>query len=129
MTVETLGEINITTQVLETIAAKAASEVEGVHKLHASLQNEVGEFFGMNPSRVGAKVKRQGSDIHIDVEVHLQYGYSVPEVAVKVQQRVKEQILFMTDLVVQEVNVHVVTIETETAKPADYLHLSDEREA
>ena len=100
MTVETLGEINITTRVLETIAAKAASEVEGVHKLHASLQNEVGEFFGMNPSRVGAKVKRQGSDIHIDVEVHLQYGYSVPEVAVKVQQRVKEQILFMTDLVV-----------------------------
>ena len=40
----------------------------------------------------------------------------------------KEQILFMTDLVVQEVNVHVVSIETEPASEQEYLHLDEEFE-
>lgn len=123
-----LGEINITTNVLESIAAKAASEVEGVFKLHTRLQNEIGGFFTRDRDRLGAKVSREANDIAIDVEIRISYGYSVPEVALKVQERVREQILFMTDLVVQEVNVHVVSIATEPAKE-DYLHLDEELES
>lgn len=123
-----LGEINITTGVLESIAAKAASEVEGVHKLHASVQNEIGGFMTRNRDRIGVKVRRENNAIAIDTEIRLNYGYSVPEVAIKVQERVKEQILFMTDLVVQEVNVHVVSIETEPTSDYDYLHLDEETE-
>ena len=93
-TVAPLGEINITTGVLEAIAAKAVSEVEGVYQLHKSFQTEVGGFFGMNPDRVGARVRRDDSEIAIDVKIDLKYGYSVPEVAMKVQQKVKEQIFF-----------------------------------
>lgn len=121
-----LGEINITTNVLESIAAKAASEVDGVFKLHARLQNEIGGFFTRDRDRLGAKVTREANDIAIDVEISINYGSSVPEVALKVQERVKEQILFMTDLVVQEVNVHVISIETEPAKEHEYLHLEEE---
>ena len=120
-----LGEINITTNVLESIAAKAASEVDGVFKLHARLQNEIGGFFTRDRDRLGAKVTREANDIAIDVEISINYGSSVPEVALKVQERVKEQILFMTDLVVQEVNVHVISIETEPAKEHEYLHLEE----
>ena len=123
-----LGEININTGVLESIAAKAASEVEGVHKLHASVQNEIGGFMTRNRDRIGVKVRRENNAIAIDTEIRLNYGYSVPEVAIKVQERVKEQILFMTDLVVQEVNVHVVSIETEPTSDYDYLHLDEETE-
>lgn len=117
-----LGEINITTGVLESIAAKAASEVEGVYKLHASVQNEIGGFVTRSRDRIGVKVRREENAIVIDTEIRLQYGFSVPEVAIKVQERVKEQILFMTDLAVQEVNVHVLSVETE---PAEYM--SDEQ--
>ena len=124
-TVAPLGEINITTGVLEAIAAKAVSEVEGVYQLHKSFQTEVGGFFGMNPDRVGARVRRDDSEIAIDVKIDLKYGYSVPEVAMKVQQKVKEQIFFMTDLVVQEVNVHVASIQTEASQAVDYLHLDE----
>ncbi|UUX34236.1 Asp23/Gls24 family envelope stress response protein [Fundicoccus culcitae] len=120
------GEINITLSVLETIAAKAASEVEGVNKMHSSFQKEVGGFFGMDRERMGATVKRDGNNLSIDVQIHLQYGYSVPDVAFKVQERVKEQILFMTDLVVQEVNVHVVSIDTNPNRETAYLNLDDE---
>lgn len=120
-----LGEINITTGVLESIAAKAATEVKGVSKLHARFHGEVGELLGLDKLSTGAKIKRQDNFMSIDVTIHLQYGYSVPEVALKVQQKVKEQILFMTDLVVQEVNVHVVSIETELVHQTEMLHLSE----
>ena len=43
----------------------------------------------MNPDRVGARVRRDDSEIAIDVKIDLKYGYSVPEVAMKVQQKVK----------------------------------------
>lgn len=79
----------------------------------------------MNPDRVGARVRRDDSEIAIDVKIDLKYGYSVPEVAMKVQQKVKEQIFFMTDLVVQEVNVHVASIQTEASQAVDYLHLDE----
>ncbi len=123
-----LGEINITTGVLESIAAKAASEVEGVYKLHASVQNEIGGFVTRNRDRIGVKVRRESNAIAIDTEIRLKYGFSVPDVAIKIQEKVKEQILFMTDLVVQEVNVHVVSIETEPTSDHDYLHLDEETE-
>ena len=77
------------------------------------------------PDRVGARVRRDDSEIAIDVKIDLKYGYSVPEVAMKVQQKVKEQIFFMTDLVVQEVNVHVASIQTEASQAVDYLHLDE----
>lgn len=124
--VKALGEINITRSVLESIAAKAATEVKGVYGLHAKLQKEVGGLLGYNTQSMGAKVYRQDNSMSIDVKIDLKYGYSVPEVAMKVQQKVKEQILFMTDLVVDQVNVHVASIETEPEKAIDYLHLDTE---
>ena len=63
-----LGEINITTGVLESIAAKAASEVEGVYKLHASVQNEIGGFVTRSRDRIGVKVRREENAIVIDTE-------------------------------------------------------------
>ena len=43
----------------------------------------------------------------------------------KVQHKVNEPIFFMTDLVVQEVNVHVASIQTEASQAVDYLHLDE----
>lgn len=124
-TAEQLGEINITTAVLETIAAKAASKVEGAYLMHPSFQKVSGGFFNFEREKTGAKVKRQGYDISIDLDIRVRYGYSVPEVAMAVQERVKEQILFMTDLVVTQVNVHVLSVETENNNEG-HLNKADE---
>ncbi len=108
-----LGDVNISTVVLETISSKAASEIPGVVCDDSTLQTEIGSFIGLNRNRVDSKVKiTDVGAICVDVKIRVAYSYSVPEVALLVQQAVKEQILFMTDLVVQEVNVHVVSIET-----------------
>lgn len=106
-----LGEINVTTGVLEDIAAKAASEIKGV--LTRQLKIEAGKLFRFQSTGVTAKMQQDSGRIIIDINVSVAYGCNVPIVAAAIQDKVKEQILFMTDLVVSEVNVHVQSIETE----------------
>lgn len=120
-----LGEINITTSVLETIAAKAATKVEGLFHSNQNYQKVSGAFFSVDREKIGAKVRHEGNHIEIDLDIRVRYGYSVPEVAMNVQNRVKEQILFMTDLVIDTVNVHVLSIETDPVS-APVFHLGDE---
>lgn len=105
------GEINITTGVLENIAAEAASEIPGV--ISQAPKSETGKLFRMEGNGVNAKIHQENQQFVIDVSIKIRYGYSVPEVALDVQERIKEQILYMTDIVVGEVNVHVLSIETD----------------
>lgn len=114
---DNLGEIKITTGVLESIAAQAASEIEGVVSNVTGFQKEVGNFLGMDRDRINTKITIEEEQIIVNLDIRVLYGYSVPEIAVAIQDKVKEQILFMTDLAVQEVNVHILTVETES--PAD----------
>lgn len=120
-----LGEINITTSVLETIAAKASRKVEGIVIPDQNFQKVSGSFFSLEREKIGAKVRQEDGRIEIDLDIRVRYGYPIPEVALNVQNRVKEQILFMTDLVIDTVNVHVLSIETEPVS-APVFHLEDE---
>lgn len=120
-----LGEINITTSVLETIAAQATKKVAGVYVSKQSFQNVSGSFFSLEREKTGAKIKRQDNHIAVDIDIRVKYGYSVPDVAMNVQESVKEQILFMTDLVIDEVNVHVISVEAEPTG-SELFHLDEE---
>lgn len=119
---DNLGEIKITTGVLESIAAQAASEIEGVVSNVTGFQKEVGNFLGMDRDRINTKITIEEDQIIVNVDIRVLYGYSVPEIAMAIQDKVKEQILFMTDLAVQEVNVHILTVETDS--PSNHEDLS-----
>lgn len=118
---DNLGEIKITTGVLESIAAQAASEIEGVVSKVTGFQKEVGNFLGMDRDRINTKITIEEDQIIVGVEIRVLYGYSVPEIAIAIQDKVKEQILFMTDLAVQEVNVHILSVETDPVSDEDEL--------
>ena len=120
-----LGEINITTAVLETIAAQALKKVEGVVVDNRNFQKVSGRWFSVDRDKIGARVYQSENAIAMDVEISVKYGYSVPEVAMNAQYRVKEQILFMTDLVISEVNVHILSVETPSPG-TELFHLEDE---
>ncbi len=57
--------------------------------------------------------------ITADVYVYLDYGVSVPKVALAMQEQLREQLLFMTDLTLDEVNVHVVGVIPEKTEPVN----------
>lgn len=107
-----LGSINITIGVLQSIAAKAASEVKGVSSSSTTLQKEAGAFLGFAPEIFQTAVRSSEDQLIIDVRLSVRFGYNVPEVAMEVQNRIREQILFMTDLEVSQVNVHIEEIGT-----------------
>lgn len=116
MTTESIGEIVISPRVLEVITGIAAMKVEGVHSLHnkAMTDSFSKETLGRG---VYLTTTEDGSAI-ADLYVYLQYGISVPAVAIAIQQAVKSAIYDMAEVVLTEVNVHVVGIVTEkTPKP------------
>ena len=49
----------------------------------------------------------------------MKYGVSVPKVAMEIQKVVKQQVLFMTDVELSEVNIHVVAVVPEKAEQVD----------
>lgn len=111
------GAIKISTRVLEFIAGIAASQVDGVAKMHGSIANNFGELLGRSGHRRGVKLTIDDDhELTIDVAVYLNYGVAVPQVAAKIQENVKQRIASMTDLHVATVNVHVQGINTEKSE-------------
>ena len=49
----------------------------------------------------------------IDVNIIVEYGSRIPDVAFEIQNRVKKSVENMTGLKVAEVNVHVQGVKTE----------------
>ncbi|GLB46798.1 alkaline-shock protein [Philodulcilactobacillus myokoensis] len=102
-----LGKIEIAPQVLEIIASIAAVQVKGVKRMRGSFANGVNELFGRKEFGKGIKLSFNQNKLSADIYVFLNYGVSVPKVALEIQDQVKQQLLFMTELDVGEINVHV----------------------
>ncbi|PWG00933.1 Asp23/Gls24 family envelope stress response protein [Levilactobacillus bambusae] len=103
-----MGHIEVAPQVLEIIAGIAASQTEGVARMRGSLANSVTELFGRKREHgKGVKLTFDEDELSVDVYVYLNYGVSVPHVALQIQDNVKQQLLFMTELKLRDVDVHV----------------------
>lgn len=113
---DALGTIQIAPRVLEIIAGIAASQVDGVSRMHGSIANSVNEFLGRSDHRRGVKLTTNNDELAVDVTVYLNYGVSVPKTALEIQDKVKQQVSLMTDLKVTEVNVHIEGIIPEKSE-------------
>ena len=58
----------------------------------------------------------------------VKYGVSVPKVATEIQQRIKQQVLFMTDVTLAQVNVHIVAVIPEKQEAVNLDELFDDNE-
>ena len=124
-----LGEIVIAPEVIEVIIGIAASKVDGIHRMQASFTNNVTELLGRSVYGKGVHLTIDEEGIKVDLYVNLKYGVSVPKVAMQVQSRVKQQVLFMTDIELDEVNVHVVSLVPEKTEQLDLEELFENDEA
>ena len=64
----------------------------------------------------GIKVEIDDSKVKIDVNIIVEYGSRIPDVAFEIQNRVKKSVENMTGLKVEEVNVHVQGVNTDSVK-------------
>lgn len=107
------NEIKIANDVVAVIAGKAASEVNGVYEMAGGFAGGISEVFsGKKSLSKGIKVEVGEKETKIDVNIIVEYGVRIPDVAFEIQNKVKSAVESMTGLNVAEVNVHVQGVNT-----------------
>lgn len=101
------GSIKIADEVVGIITGLAATEVEGVAGMSGGLAGGIADMLGRKSLSKGVKVEVNEDNALVDVYVIIDYGNSIPDVAWKIQDNVKQAIEGMTGLDVKAVNVHV----------------------
>lgn len=116
-----LGKVEISPEVIEIIASLAATEVDGVSAMHGGFATGVVEKISRKNYGKGIKVDLTDDGILVDVQLHMNYGVSIPEIGQKVQDNIMQTLKTMTALDVRAINIHVVGIQFEQAekKPLD----------
>ena len=118
---EKVEEINVTSdssvvisdEVVSVIAGMAVSEVPGVVDTAGGFAGGISEVLsGKKKISKGIKVEVGEKETKIDVNIIVEYGTRIPDVAFEIQNRVKKAVKEMTGLEVLEVNVHVQGVRT-----------------
>ncbi len=110
------GRIIFAEDVVATIAALAAADVEGVVAMTGGVMEGFSEMLGKKSVTKGVKVEVGTEEAAADLSVSIQYGYRIREVCENIQQAVKTAVETMTGLRVVEVNIFVQSVVFEPTR-------------
>lgn len=105
---EEYGDIRVATEVISIVANLATQEVPGVLRMSGRRIDGINEFLGgkETPTK-GVRLSFDGKTVTANIYIIIEYGSCIPEVALEVQEKVKEAIETMTGYEVQFIDVHV----------------------
>ena len=107
--------IKIANDVIAVISGVAVSEVPGVYGMAGGFAGGITEVLkGKKNLAKGIKVETTDKNAKIDVNIIVEYGSRIPDVAYEIQNRVKKAVESMTGLKVTDVNVNVQGVNTES---------------
>jgi uncharacterized alkaline shock family protein YloU len=109
-----LGEVKIADEVVAIVAGLAATEVEGVSSMAGNITNEIVSRLGMRNLSKGIEIGVENDEITVSVAINIAYGYNIPEVSAKVQDKIASAIENMTGLHVAEVNIKIASVDMES---------------
>ena len=107
---EMMGEVRIADEVVAIIAGLAATEVDGVDSMAGNITNELVGKLGMKNLSKGVKVDVTEEHVSVDLSLNIKYGYNIPDVSERVQDRVKSAIENMTGLTELDVNIRIAGV-------------------
>ena len=108
-----IGEVPIADEVVAIIAGLAATEVEGVASMAGNITNELVGKLGMKNLSKGVKVEVTEEHVSVDLSLYIRFGYNIPEVSEKVQDKVRTAIENMTGLTVLDVNIKIAGVSMD----------------
>ena len=111
---EEVSNIDISDDVIAVIASKAAVETKGVAGMSSGIGKQIATMLGRENLSKGIKVSIQDNRAFIEVYVIIRYGFRIPEVAWEIQNNVKKDVEAMTETSVEEVNIHIQSINTDS---------------
>jgi uncharacterized alkaline shock family protein YloU len=108
------GKIQMSQDVVETIAGLAAREIDGIHSLGKSRLITIG-----NDPKRGISAEVGEKEAALDLEVIVDYGSDIRETAKALRRRVAEEVDRMAGRKVVEINIDVVGVNLpgEERKP------------
>lgn len=122
-TSQDIGEIKISADVITVIAHTVASEVEGVSSMSSGIADNISSVLGRKTSSKGVKVDLTDKGVVIDFFITVDYGARIPDVAWRIQERVKSAVESMSGMHVSAINIHVQGVSfdksTKEAHKAD----------
>lgn len=104
------GNISCNKDILLSIISLATKEISGVVCLCDSFFRKITKVF-RNSDAKGVKIKFDKNGLLIDVFVKIYNGCSVPDIAYKIQENIKNNTSSMVDMKTAKVNVHIVGVE------------------
>ena len=121
--------VEISEDVVAVIAGVAVSDVQGVAGMAKGFAGGITEALsGKKNLAKGIKVEVAGKETKIDVNIIVEYGSRIPDVAFEIQSRIKKSVKEMTGLEVASVNVHVQGVQTPQEKNAKIEEQEEEQE-
>lgn len=120
-----LGEIKVSAEVLEVIIGIATLECNGVYGMKKNFSSDLRSMLGRNEHSRGVSLEADEFSISVDVYCYFKYGVNVPKVAKEIQMNVKEQVYYMTEVELDEVNVHILGIVPDQTTAIDVLTAVD----
>jgi len=127
------GRTSIADSVVAKIAGLAAREIAGVHAMGAGATRTFGSIREILPGNTEARTASQGVKVEvgerqaaIDLDLVVEYGVAIADLAAAVRKNVIERLQRMTGLEVTEVNINVDdiwipgtdSVEQATSAPA-----------
>ncbi len=105
------GRVYCNKNILLSIINLAAKEISGVSQLCSKFGSKLKKMFSATNYFEGVKVAYTKDSIAVDVYLNVFFGYSVADVAYRVQENIKNGISSMMDINVNGINVHVLGVD------------------
>ncbi|KGF47965.1 alkaline shock protein [Veillonella montpellierensis DNF00314] len=102
------GKIKINEDVYATIITNKALETKGVAGMSGTFSDEVANLLGRKKTNEGVSISfEEDGALCIDMYVIVNYGYRIPDVALRLQERIKTALVDMTEAKVEHINIFV----------------------
>lgn len=127
-TTNAYGSIKIAEEAVASIVSLAAAQIKGVAAMSGSMAAGLTEKLGKKNLAKGVKVEINEQDVIVALNIFVEYGVKIPQLALDIQNEVRDTVQTMTGLKVKEVNIYVQGISFEHNEAPDTIPENKETE-
>ncbi len=127
-TTNAYGSIKIAEEAVASIVSLAAAQIKGVAAMSGSMAAGLTEKLGKKNLAKGVKVEINEQDVIVALNIFVEYGVKIPQLALDIQNEVRDTVQTMTGLKVKEVNIYVQGISFEHNEVPDTIPENKETE-
>ncbi|MBR1633846.1 MAG: Asp23/Gls24 family envelope stress response protein [Lachnospiraceae bacterium] len=103
--------VSISDEVVAIVAGLAATEVDGVEALTGNITNAAIPKTGASKLSKGVRISANpDGSISAKLSLMIRYGFEIPTICARVQEKVKNAIENMTGIGVQDVDIRIANV-------------------